>query len=204
MEGGVADRDASHDHRPELGHGCQHPGPPHVADDLIDDRLLLLGGVLVRDRPAGRAGDEAELQLLVVAVHLDHQPVDLVVEVVAVVVPVRVVLDHLVDRPELLPPRVDPEAHGIQGLQHLPLAAGRAPRVEGVHEGLEVPAGRDPRVQLAHAPCRSVAYAGIRIVQSLDQGGHHFRRALAHLSQALCRSVAHVGIGIVQGLDQGR
>ena len=76
--------------------------------------------------------------------------------------PVRVVPDHAVDRVEAGPVGVDAEPHRRQRLQHLPLAAGGAGGVERVQERLQVAAGGDLGVELAHAAGAGVARVHVR------------------------------------------
>ena len=78
---------AGHLRRTEVRHRRERPGPPHVRDDLLQERLDLLGRELVGDRPAGRPGDHPEPGLLVEAIHLHDHAVGLVLEVVASLAP---------------------------------------------------------------------------------------------------------------------
>ena len=61
--------------------GRQRPGPPDVRDDVLDERLDLLGRELEGDRPARRPADHPETRLLVEPVDLDDDAVGLVREV---------------------------------------------------------------------------------------------------------------------------
>ena len=83
VEGRPGHRGAGHLRRPQVRHRRQGPRPPDVGDDVLDDRLDLLGRVLVGDRPARGAGHHAEARLLVERVDLHDDAVGLVVEVVA-------------------------------------------------------------------------------------------------------------------------
>ena len=83
VEGGGGDRRAAHEHRLQPG---ERGGLAAGADRHLDVEQrggALLGRQLVGDRPAGRPGREAQLSLQAQVVDLDHDAVDLVVEVVA-------------------------------------------------------------------------------------------------------------------------
>src|SRR5207245_11562610 len=121
QHGHVADRTAPDDDRFHMRNWRQHAGPPDVARDLLDLGLRLLRRVLERDRPAGRARDEAELELLRKGVDLDHHAVDLVLELVPAALPLAVILDDLVDRVEPASILVHSEAHGLERAEHVPL-----------------------------------------------------------------------------------
>ena len=166
----------------------EHAGAAHIARDLFDHGLRLLRRVLESDRPARRARDEAELELLVEAVDLDDDAVDLVLQLMALPLPLGVVLDHVVDAREPPPVLVDPEAHPLQPTEHVPLRAARAAGVERVHERLQVAAPRDAGIDLTHASRRGVARVDIpglalRLhlrVQALEGGDRKVHLA-AHL-----------------------
>ena len=67
----LLDRDAADEHRLEPRHGCDGARcVPTWNLDLPHRRRLLLGRILVRDGPARRARDEAEVRLVVDAVDL--------------------------------------------------------------------------------------------------------------------------------------
>jgi hypothetical protein len=78
-------------------------GAPDVDRDVLEPRGDLLRRVLEGDRPPRRFGSRAELALQQQAVDLDHDAVDLVLDVVAVLSPpgdvaahVGEVVEHLV------------------------------------------------------------------------------------------------------------
>ncbi len=76
----VRDRHAADLHRLELGPGIERARPTDADVDLPERRLRRHRRPLVRPRPAWTAMQRAEPALLVERVHLDHDPVDLVVE----------------------------------------------------------------------------------------------------------------------------
>ena len=95
VQGGVGDDDAADGHRLELGERRQRAGAADVDVDRLDDRHRLLGRELVRDRPAGRARDEAEPLL-------ERKIVDLVDDAVDVVAERRALsLDRVIVRDQL-------------------------------------------------------------------------------------------------------
>ncbi len=94
VEGGVLDRRPGH---PRRLHDAVRRDPAGAADvdpDLEEHGVDLLGWVLERDRPAGRPARGPEPPLERHVVDLDDDPVDLVLDLVAVL---AVVLDELLD-----------------------------------------------------------------------------------------------------------
>ena len=83
VQGGVGDRDATDEHRRQLGHRRQLAGATDLHVDVEHRGQLLLGRVFVRDRPARLAGHIAELALQSQAVHLVDHTVDVEPEPVA-------------------------------------------------------------------------------------------------------------------------
>jgi hypothetical protein len=76
----VADRNAADEHRLEARHGRERTGAPDLELHVAHDRGLLLRRELVRNGPARRAGDEAEVALPVEAVDLVDDAIDVVAE----------------------------------------------------------------------------------------------------------------------------
>ncbi len=122
VERGPRDRRAGDVRRPQVSHRRQGPGPADVGDDVLDDRLDLLGRELVRDRPARRPADHPEPVLLVEPVDLDDHAVGLVREPVALVAPRLGEGDDALDVEVGLVVRVDREAEGGQPPQRGRLA----------------------------------------------------------------------------------
>jgi hypothetical protein len=116
----AADVDGLHD-RPRIeGAGA--------ADADRDREQLRLGGhrrPLVRTRPPRSLMERAETLLLFERVDLDHDPVDLVVQIGAAPFPFGTGLRDLLDRLETLGVRIDPEAPLAQPLERLEVRVGR-------------------------------------------------------------------------------
>src|SRR5439155_15375843 len=157
VHGHVADGHSSHHYWLHVRDRREHAGAAHVARDVLDLGLRLLRGVLERDRPARRAGDEPQLQLLREPVDLDHHAVDLVWQLVPAALPLRVILHDLVDGIQAAAILVDAKAHRLERVQHVPLRLGRARGIERVHEGLQVAARGHAGADLAHTAGGRVA-----------------------------------------------
>ena len=89
----------------------------------------LLGGELVGDGPAGRPGGRSEPALEREVVDLDHHPVDLVVEVVAVLLPPPAEGEDVVEAVDQGALGVDREAGAVQPGQGVGWVAASAPAV---------------------------------------------------------------------------
>ena len=109
-----ADRRATDEHRVEHGERRRPAGATDRHLDVAQQRRALLRRELVGDRPARRPRREAEAGPLLDVVDLDDDAVDLVVEIVAVLLPVLAVAEHVVERRERLRLRVDREAERAQ------------------------------------------------------------------------------------------
>ena len=179
LQGRVGHRHPAHEHRLEASHRGQRAGPPHLHVDPEEGGDRLLGGELVGERPAGRPRDRAELALLVEAVDLVHDPVDLVAER----------LPPGLDLPVVLDASADPSNHPHVGghpkapLVHPPqeVAVGRGGRDAGriarpVAEEHEAPGARRPRIRAgaARPPPRS---AGSRTRARPARAAPRFRRS---------------------------
>jgi hypothetical protein len=103
-------------------HRRQRPGPADVRHDVLEDRLDLLRRELVGDGPARRPRHHPEPLLLVEAIHLDHDAVGLVRQLVAFLAPLLEEGDDAVDVEALGPIRVDRQAQGRQPGERLGLA----------------------------------------------------------------------------------
>src|SRR5258708_13325214 len=167
----VANGHPADDHGCYVRDGGEHARAADVAGDLLDSRLRLLGRVLERDRPTRRARHEPELDLLIETVDLDHDAVDLVVELVALALPFGVVLDDVVDAGQPASMLVDAEAHSLERAEHVPLRSARPAGVKRVHERLQAPAPGDGRVDLTNAARRGVAWIHVaRLALGLHLG----------------------------------
>ena len=80
MQRRLADGDAAHEYRVKDGVRVQTSRPPDVDPDLQEPGRRLLGRELPRGRPPWVAPDRPEPGLQSEIVHLDHDPVDAVVQ----------------------------------------------------------------------------------------------------------------------------
>ena len=157
VQRGQADGGAADEHRLQHGEGR---GPAGAADRHhdVEQGGALLGRELVGDRPPRRLGREAQLVAVGEVVDLHHHAVDLVVEVVAVLLPVAQKAD-LVEASRRLDLRVDGQAASRRATR-----ASRGGCVSGglrrsrlVGPELELAAGRDRGVLLAQRAGGGVA-----------------------------------------------
>ena len=167
-------------------------GAAGVGADLEELGVDLLGRVLVGDRPARRPARRPQPALQADVVDLDHDAVDLVLDVVAVL---AVVLDELLDRLEALDhlhPVAGRQAPGLQGGVRLGLGRGleALASADAVADHAQGAGGGDLGVLLAQRAGRGVAgvgehrLAGVdhRLVEPLERldGQEHLA---AHLDQ---------------------
>ena len=121
VEGRARDSDAADldglEHRPWV----ERAGATDADRDLEQLRRSGRGRPLVRARPARPLVQSPEAPLLVDRVDLDHDAVDLVVELDAPALPLLTAAGHLLDRLEPLGVRVGPEAVLAQPREHLEL-----------------------------------------------------------------------------------
>ena len=121
---GVRDGDTADLDRLELGPRVERAGAPDADVDLLERRDGGGGRPLVGARPARPLVERAEPALLVEVVDLDHDAVDLVVELRPARLPRARSLGDRVDRLEPLCVRVGPEAVPAEPVEHLPLRLG--------------------------------------------------------------------------------
>ncbi len=74
---------ASHPHRIELSHRREGTSAPHLYGDIAQERGLLFGRELIRDRPARGTRGESQFALLSEGIDLHHHPIDLIRQAVA-------------------------------------------------------------------------------------------------------------------------
>ena len=73
VQRGVGDVHAPHEHRLKPGHGREHPGAPHLHEDVLQRGDGLFGRILVGQCETGCAGHETGLLLQVTVIQLiDH------------------------------------------------------------------------------------------------------------------------------------
>ena len=145
--------------------------------DLQQLRLSGHGRPLECARPARPAVEHAEPALLVERVDLDHDPVDLVVELGPALLPASARLCDVLDRLQPLGEGVRREAAIPQPLEHLELPReADAVRVTcPVDPDGERPIGRDRRVLLPHRAGRGVPWDSARASDSCPRGARSAR-----------------------------
>ena len=162
VEGRPRDRRARDLDRRHVRDRRQRPGPTDVRDDVLDERLDLLGRELEGDRPARRPADHPEPGLLVEPIDLDDDAVGLVREVVARLAPALGEVDDALDVESRLVVRVDREAERRETRQRLGLGRhGLAVLDQLVEPGRQLATGRDRRVDLAERARAAVPWVGI-------------------------------------------
>ena len=87
VQRGALDRDPADEHRLQHGERRQHAGAPHVDLDAVQARGHGRRRELEGDRPARVVGHAAQRRLESVAIDFDHGAVDVVVELVAALLP---------------------------------------------------------------------------------------------------------------------
>ncbi len=128
VQGGEGDGRAAHEHRPQPG---ERRGLAGAADRDLDGHQFgraLLGRELVGDRPSRRAGGRAELALQREVVDLDHHTVDLVVEVVAALLPAAAEGECVLEPVHDPPLGVDREPGSTEPVHRLGLRGGELGR----------------------------------------------------------------------------
>jgi hypothetical protein len=123
VERGVGDGDSTHVNRSQARHRCQRPRAPDLGLNARHDGGLLLRRELEGDGPARRAGQGAELGLVVEPVHLGHGAVDFELHAVAGLEHALVVRDHGLHPPARLALRADGEAPSLERREDLRLGA---------------------------------------------------------------------------------
>src|SRR5437588_2965557 len=143
----------------EYGVGRRRPRPADIYVDVAEQRLALLRRVLVRDRPSRRLRRVAQLALLRRLVDLHHHAVDLVLEVVAVLLPVLDERPDDVERLRLLALGGRAEPGLLQRTHRLTLGLERDPlgRPDPVDQYRERPSGGHRGILLAQRAGRRVA-----------------------------------------------
>ncbi len=204
VEGRPGDRRARDLDRRQVRDRRQRPGPADVRDDVLDERLDLLGRELEGDRPARRPADHPEPRLLVEAVDLDDDAVGLVRQVVARLAPALGEGDDALDVEPGLVVGVDREAEAREPRERLGLGRrGRVVLDQLVEPGRQLAAGRDRGSIWRSDPApllRGLAYSG-RPASS--------RSSLMRLNSALGmktspRASSETGSGRRAGIDGDR
>ena len=153
-------------HRLELGPRVERTCPAHSDMDPVERRDRSRRRPLERPRPPWPLVKGAQPTLLIEGVDLDHDAVDLVVELGTPALPALAGGGDLVDRLESFGVRVRPEPALSQPREHLELRVGR---VALVHAGAvdperEGPLGSDRRIELPQRARRGVAWVRRRFL----------------------------------------
>ena len=196
VQGGGGDGDAADVDRLQHREGDEVAGAADVPDHLVHLRRRGRRRELPGDRPARLAADDAQLAPERPLVDLDHDAVDLVVELVAALLPPAAALDHRLDALVVVGVGVDLEATLAQPLDLLAVggeveALGRA---DPVAPDRERPFGGEVGVELADRAGGRVARVGegrfarlgAPFVQRLEVGDRQVDLA-AHLDQRRAR-----------------
>ncbi len=155
----VLHHDAADRDRLQPRDGGQRAGAPDLDVDGEELRRRLLGRELVGDRPARRAGAQAEARLQSERVRLIDDAVDVVVEAGALALDVAIDGKRRLDVVAELHQRIDLEAPVVEGLDHAHLRLRRhvAHLAPGIGEEAQRPRRGDLRVLLAQRAGRGVA-----------------------------------------------
>ncbi len=148
--------------RRQMRHGSERPGAPDVGHDVLDERLDLLGRVLVGDRPARRVRNHPQPSLELERIDLDDHAVRAVRELVARLLPALDEADHTIDVEVRAAVRLDREAERLQPIQGRCLSLHAALLDEHVEPCGEAPAGGYRRVNLAQRTGAAVTWVGIQ------------------------------------------
>ena len=176
--------------------GRDSSGSPHLHVDVEQARVHLLRRVLVGGGPARHARGVSEPALLIARVDLEHDPVDLVDQVVAVLgvaldigLPLGAADDEgVVGRDRQAPPGQELVPLVLESRQLLTRSRGVGP--DAVGDKGQRPRGGDGRVLLPQGACGSVT----RVGEDLEHG------LLAHALAAtllLQGAVARLAAGVV-------
>ena len=196
----VRDRDSADDHGLELSPRIERARPAHADADLVQPGLGGQRRPLERAGPARPAVQRAEPALLLEGVDLDHDSVDLVVELDAPRLPFAARSGDRIERLVPLGERIRAEAELAQRLQRLPVRLAREPfgRADSVHPHGQRARCGDRGVLLPKGPGSSVPRvrrhlllrSGEPLVQLPEAGERHVDLA-AHLEERRRRVAPH-------------
>ena len=170
VQGRPGDRDAAHLHREQEGDGRQDARAADLYRDPLDARHLRPGLELEGDRPPGVVGGRPQVRALVEIVQLHNDPVDLVVEGVAIALEGGVILKdlfHAAGGPDPLGRRKPPLVERADQFQ-VRSKAGPSDLEDVVGEQLERPTRRDRRVELPEGARGGVPGVGVRLFPGLQ------------------------------------
>ena len=129
VQGGRGHGHPAHEDRLEEGEGGDDPRPAGVNVDLAEEGGAFLGGELVGDGPSRRVARCPQLFLQGDLIDLHHDPIDLVVDAVAMPLPLLAEGEDLFQRADAPDVRVDRKARRLQEVQDL----GVAPEPPALH-----------------------------------------------------------------------
>jgi hypothetical protein len=199
VESRARNRDASNLHRLEHRPRVERPGASDPDEDLVEPGHCCHRRPLVGARPAGPLVERAETFLLREGVDLDDEPVDLVVELDATLLPVAAGLRHRLDGVVQLGVGVGAEAVLAKPQERVPVPLGReaVSPPQAVDPDGERAVGRDRGVLLAQRPCRSVARVRRRLLPLRDEPAVELVEAgqrQVHLSTSLEDGRRHLAL----------
>ena len=145
-----------------IAHGIERARPPDANQDLVQARRRRHRRPLEGARPTRLGVQGAELRLLLEGIDLDHDPVDLVVEIDPRRFPLAAPAGDLFDRFEALCVRIRPEAALAQPLKRLRMRSGLHAFADphAVDPERERSRGRDRRVLLPERSGCRIARVG--------------------------------------------
>ena len=203
MQGRARDRGPGDEHGFENCEGCD---PARASDVDLDVGELgggLLGRVLVGDRPPRRPRGGTEAALHRDVVDLDHDSVDLVLDVVAVLAPVRDLVDDLVGAGHLGGVGRHRQTPGperqVGVVQRLRSPALRVP--DPVTDHPQLATGRDLRILLPQRAGGRVARIRERRLALRHERGVE-RLEVLHPEEDLATDLEDLGNRVLRGLGQ--
>ena len=168
VQRGVGDVHAPHEHRLKPGHGREHPGAPHLHEDVLQRGDGLFGRILVGQCETGCAGHETGLLLQVTVIQLIDHAINGVGQRGTHAASMTVVIQQRRNALHALRPRWRQETQRAQPHQHAVLRGRHLIWITDFTDAIGVegerPAGRDPRIQLAEASGSRIARIGKELV----------------------------------------
>ena len=168
VQRGVGDVHAPHEHRLQPGHGREHPGAPHLHEDVLQRGDCLFGRILVGQREAGGAGHETCLRLQMTVIQLIDHAIDGVGQRGTHAAGMTVVIQQRRNALHTLSPRRRQETQRAQPLQHAMLRGRHLVGITDLADAIgierERPAGGDTGIQLAQASGGRIARVGKELV----------------------------------------
>ena len=160
MQSRALDRDSANLHRVEHGVGIERSGPSDADCNIEESGARFARLELKRDRPARVARDDAQPFLQREIVDLDDHAVDLVIELVAPLLPLPAVDEHLVERGRALDVRINRKAERFEPAQRFPLRTRVLAGNELIGKKREATPRGQRRVELADAARSGIAGVG--------------------------------------------